>query len=79
MVSLGFELDSQITLKGESSCWIISRNNETSNEYSAIIHIKKEDRCQKMFITLGTFFEDNLVYKHFLKQQLIDSSSNIGF
>jgi len=70
----------QVSLRGESSFWIITRSNETLDQYSAIIKITKEDKSQRMFISLGTFVKDHLgneVFKVFLKQQLIDSSSNI--
>lgn len=79
-ISLGFETNLQISLKGESSFWIITRSNEALNEYSAIVKITKEDKSQKMFISMGTFVKDcnnNEVFKIFQKQQLIDSSSNL--
>lgn len=75
---MGFEITTHITLKGESSCWFFSRSNETFNTTTAIIKISKEDKSQKLFISLGTFVKDYLdqeVFKVFLKQQLIDNSS----
>lgn len=44
-----------------------------------MIKIAKEEKSQRMFISLGTFVQDsvgNEVFKVFLKQQLIDNSSN---
>ena len=77
---LGFEINTQVILKGESSFWIVTRSNEILNEYSTIVKITKEDKSQKMFVSLGTFVKDyldNEVFKIFLKQQLIDSSCKI--
>jgi hypothetical protein len=67
-------------LKGESSFWIISRSDSEFNEFSTVIRVSKEDKSQNLHIHLGTFVRDwanNLVYKIFSKQQLIDFSSNI--
>jgi len=70
------------SLKGESSCWIFTRSNDILNTNSAIVRISKEDKSQRLFISLGTFvqdYKDNEVFKIFLKQQLIDNSSTYTF
>lgn len=72
------ELTLGITLKGESSCWIITRTSEAFNEYTSVVRISKEDKSQKVFVSFGTFVKDqnnDLIFKVFLKQQLIDFSS----
>ena len=76
---LGFEISTHITLKGESACWFFSRSNDSFNTNSAVVKLTKEDKSQKLFLSLGTFVKDyldNEVFKVFLKQQLIDNSSN---
>jgi len=72
-------IDINITfvLKGESSCWIFNRVMDYFDEYSVIMRVDKEDKSQKLFISLGSFVRDsqnNLVFKIFCKQQLIDYS-----
>ena len=69
------------SLKGESALWLILRTEDKLDENSAVIKISKEDKSQKMFISFGTFvsFEDkeDLTFKIFTTQQLIDTSSNL--
>jgi len=69
------------SLKGESVLWLILRTEDKLDENSAVIKISKEDKSQKMFISFGTFvsFEDkeDLTFKIFTTQQLIDTSSNL--
>jgi hypothetical protein len=69
------------SLKGESALWLILRTEDKLDENSAVIKISKEDKSQKMFISFGTFvsFEDkeDLKFKIFTTQQLIDTSSNL--
>lgn len=65
-------------LKGDSSLWLITRCNEYFDEFSSIIKFSKEDKSQRLFISMGTFVRDcheNLIFKIFSKQQLIDYSS----
>ena len=67
-----------IILKGESNFWIVTRSSDVFNKFSAVIKISKEDRCQKVFASFGTFVNDskgNMFFKVFLKQQLINFSS----
>ena len=67
-----------VILKGESNFWIISRSSDVLNKFSAVVKISKEDRCQKVFASFGTFVNDakgNMYFKIFLKQQLINFSS----
>jgi hypothetical protein len=66
-----------IILKGESTFWLITRSSDVLNKFSAVIKISKEDRCQKVFASFGTFVfdaKDNMYFKVFLKQQLINYS-----
>lgn len=51
------------------------------NKYTSLIKIIKEKLSNKCFITFGTFYEDQntkkLIYKTFLKRQLVDYSDNL--
>ena len=71
------------SLKGESVLWLILRTEEKLDENSAIIKISKEDKSQKMFISFGTFVteedKEDLTFKIFTTQQLIDTSSKVLF
>jgi len=71
------------SLKGESTLWIILRTEEKIDDYSSIIKISKEERSQKMFISFGAFVsekdKEELTFKIFTTQQLIDTSSKIFF
>lgn len=72
------EISTSISLKGESSYWLILRTEEFFDEFSAVIRISKEDNSQNVFISMGTYVRDsykNLILKNFSKQQLIDFSS----
>ena len=55
--------------------------NDYFNKYSSLIKIIKERLSNKCFITFGTFCEDKktkkLIYKTFLKRQLVDYSDNL--
>jgi len=73
------ELFFDVTLKGESTFWLFLRNNDVFSKYTAVIKIIKEEKCQKTFIHFGTFVVDskaNLIFKTFLKQQLINYAKN---
>lgn len=67
-------------MKAESILWIILRTDEKLDENSSIIKVSKEEKSQKMFISFGTFVteegRDDLIFKIFTTQQLIDTSSN---
>ncbi len=75
----------EFILKGDSSCYIFSRNYEKIKQpngsifspYTSVIKIQKDDKCQKTYISLGTFTETNgiLCYKTFSKIQLLNISS----
>ena len=73
------QLTTSIILSGESSAWIILRSDDKLDCNSAIIKISKDQpKSQKVFLELGTFVTDSngeLVFKIFLKQQMIDFSS----
>jgi hypothetical protein len=58
------------------------RTEEYFDEYSAVMRISKEENCQNIFISMGTYVRDsykNLILKNFSKQQLIDFSSKFIF
>lgn len=73
------EISLNFSLRGESVFWLILRTEDKLDENSAIIKISKEDKCQKMFISFGTFVleedKEDLTFKIFTTQQLIDTSS----
>lgn len=74
------EISLNVSLKGESVLWLILRTEDNLDEYSAVIKLTKEERSQKMFISFGTFVsledKEDLIFKIFTTQQLIDTSSN---
>ena len=75
------EISVNFILKGESTCWIINRVAEKFDEYTAVVKISKEEKAQRVFLSMGTFVRDNnknLIFKIFTKQQLIDFSSTIS-
>ena len=67
------------SLKGESTLWIILRTEEKLDDFSSIIKISKDERSQKMFVSFGAFInekdKEDLTFKIFTTQQLIDTSS----
>jgi hypothetical protein len=70
-----------VQLKAESSLWIISRSNDYFDEFTSVLKFSKEDKSQRIFISMGTFVRDcheNLIFKIFSKQQLIDYSSYLN-
>ena len=77
------DLKINFSLRGESSFWIFLRTNEKFDEFTSIIRINKLDKCKKIFISFGTFINDdsepynkiNLKYSVFSTQQLIEISS----
>jgi hypothetical protein len=71
------EINSTISLFGESTFWLFTRTSEQGfNKDSNVIKISKEDKSQRCFISLGTFLEvegiSNQVLKTFSKRQLIN-------
>ncbi len=78
VLGLGINLDISASLKGESSLWIFTRDIRL-NQNSCVIRINKEEKSQRMFISLGTYIldKDNAteVFKVFTKQQLVDFTS----
>jgi hypothetical protein len=74
------EISTTFSLKGESAFWLILRTDKDFDEYSVIIRISKDDKSQSVHMCMGTYVRDvhnNLVFKIFSKQQLIDFSSKI--
>jgi len=79
LISLASDIYFDIVLRGESSFWIILRSSVEFNKYSAILKFTKEDKCQKVFVSYGTFVIDHngkSIFKVFLKQQLINYNKN---
>ena len=73
------EIYFDFTLKGDSIFWLILRSNTCFDKFSAILKISKEEKSQKIFASYGTFvFDKNslMIFKVFLKQQIIDKSMN---
>lgn len=71
-----------VLLKGESVFWVIMRSNDALDKFSVVIKLSKEDRCQKVFASFGTFVSDSkgtMYFKIFLKQQLINFSSKTKY
>ena len=82
MEHFSVEMNIGCYLAGDSSCWIINRVNDYFDEQSFVIKIEKVEKSQKLFASFGTFVrdsQDNLIFKTFIKEQLIDFSSNILF
>jgi hypothetical protein len=78
MENFSVEMSISCYLAGESTCWIFSRVLNYFDEYSLIIKIEKFENNQKVFVSYGTFVRDsqnNLIFKTFIKEQLIDFSS----
>jgi len=64
-------------LKKESCFWLVLRNDTFLDRFSAILRISKDEKSQRIFASLGTFVLDensNLIFKIFLKQQMINHS-----
>ncbi len=73
------EIFFDITLKRESTFWLILRSNHCLNKHTAVLKITKEDRSQKIFASFGTFVLDknsDLIFKVFIKQQIINFTSD---
>lgn len=78
---LGISLDVNATLKGESCLWIYTRSVDVINQSTVIIRINKEEKSQRIFISLGTYIKDKdnqNVFKIFSRQQLIDFTSKFN-
>jgi hypothetical protein len=55
------------------------RSNDCLDKRTAVLKITKEDRSQKIFASFGTFVLDknsDLVFKIFIKQQIINFTSD---
>jgi len=73
------EIRAIVNLKNESSFWVFLRTKEIFSKENAVIYFKKEDFSQIVHISLGNFFlnsNNKLVFKTFIKQQLIMSMTN---
>jgi hypothetical protein len=65
------------TLKGKSEIWCFLRTEKNFDEFTVVIKVSKVENSQRIFISLGTFINDNngiLILKIFSKEQLIDKS-----
>jgi len=65
-----------VTLKGSSEFWLFTRSSDVLDKNTAVIKISKDEGCQRVYISFGTFIEDgeNLLFKIFLKRQIISFS-----
>ena len=73
------EVRTNVLLKNESSFWIFLRTKEYFSKENAIIIYNKESNSQNVHISLGKFYlnsNGNLLFKTFIKQQLILSKTN---
>lgn len=68
----GLELNTVVSLKGESSFWIFTRAPENLssiskpnvfNRHSSVIKITKEDKCQNVLFHLGYLLKMKMVKK----------------
>ena len=67
-----------VILKGESTFWLFTRSKDYLDKNTAVIKLNKEEGLQRVFISFGTFIEESngsLIFKVFLKRQLIGNSS----
>lgn len=70
------EITANLTLKGESTFWLALHNEKTIYENtSAILQISKTENSQKLFASLGVFFNED-EYKIFSRQQLVNFNNN---
>lgn len=77
MKSLSAKIQTTFSLRGESTLWIFNRVSDYFDDYTVSIKIEKIENSQKVFCSLGTFIkdkEDNLIFKNFIKEQLVDYS-----
>lgn len=78
METLSVEINMSCFLTGDSSCWIFNRVENYFDEETFVIKLEKLEKSQKIFASFGTFVKDsqsNLIFKTFIKEQLIDFSS----
>ena len=78
ILGLGINLDTTSILKGDSYLWIFTRNTNNLDYNTSVIRINKEEKSQRLYASLGTYIKDNdnnLVFKIFTRQQLIDFNS----
>lgn len=67
----------EFTLKGENSFWLFLRAGDKFTTDTAVIMVTKIRQSQTCYISFGTFVKDvhdNLIYKIFTRQQLLDYS-----
>lgn len=75
------EISTIISLRGESSFWLILRKGDLQED-TIVIKLSKEERSQRIFISFGTWvIEEDLLetfktkaFKIFTRQQLVDFS-----
>jgi hypothetical protein len=78
METLSVEINVGCFLIGDSSCWLFNRVENYFDEETFVIKLEKIEKSQKIFASFGTFVMDsqnNLIFKTFVKEQLIDFSS----
>ena len=82
MKSFSVKIQTTFTMKGDSTVWIFNRVNDYFDEYTVSIKLEKIENSQRVFCSLGTFVKDtenNLIYKSFIREQLIDYSSTSNY
>lgn len=82
MKNFSVELSLTCFLAGESTCWIFNRVNDYFDEFAAAFKIEKAENSPKVFFSVGAFVkdsQDNLIFKVFVKEQLIDFSSKLKY
>lgn len=81
----GLEILCSLTLKGESVFWLFTRSSDQKfDKYTSVIKVSKEDKCQRCFVSMGTFVEvngdkgkdDKIIFKTFSKRQMINFSKS---
>ena len=78
MSHFSVELKTSLYLAGDSYVWLFNRVDNYFDEGSLVVKIEKFEKSQKVFASFGTFLRDsqnNLIFKTFIREQLIDFSS----
>lgn len=74
---LGASISINAVLKGESNLWLFTRNVDF-NQSTAVIRVNKEEKSQRIYLSLGTYVkdkDDSFLFKVFTRQQLVDFNS----
>lgn len=82
IIGLNSIIEVSAVLKGECSLWLYTRKTEFFTPMTAVIRVSKEDKSQRIYLSLGTFVKDksdNFEFKIFTRQQLVDFESNLNY